>query len=106
MAAYAHAPANLTRMLIPALINARSRHRSPFPGQRYVAATTDMTGLYNRPSPWMPGNAAVDVLQAVRSIVWLDMGEPVGGGRLGRLAACRSSQAHTCAHYCGSEACV
>ncbi|KAG2432062.1 hypothetical protein HYH02_013130 [Chlamydomonas schloesseri] len=41
--------------------------------QRYVASTTDMTGLYNRPSPWVPGNAAVDVLQAVRSVVWLDM---------------------------------
>jgi hypothetical protein len=28
-------------------------------------------GLYNIPSPWTPGNAAVDVLHASRTLLWL-----------------------------------
>ena len=32
---------------------------------------TDMTELYNRPSPWSPANAALDILHASRSIIWL-----------------------------------
>jgi hypothetical protein len=30
-----------------------------------------MTELYNRPSPWSPANAALDILHASRSIIWL-----------------------------------
>ncbi|KAG2497055.1 hypothetical protein HYH03_005053 [Edaphochlamys debaryana] len=41
--------------------------------RKHVAVTSDFTGLYNRPNFWNPGSAAIDVLQAVRSIVWIDL---------------------------------
>jgi hypothetical protein len=41
-------------------------------GAGYVYASSDLTSMYNRPSVWSPANAAMDVLQATRSIVWLN----------------------------------
>ncbi len=41
-------------------------------GPGYVYAASDLTGMYNRPSPWSPANAAMDVTQATRSVVWLN----------------------------------
>jgi len=40
-------------------------------GSGYAFAQTDMTRLYNRPSIWTPANAALDVLHASRSALWL-----------------------------------
>jgi hypothetical protein len=37
----------------------------------YTYAYGDTTSLYNRPSFWTPANAALDILHASRSIVWL-----------------------------------
>lgn len=37
----------------------------------YDFLTTDLTPLYNRPSPWSPANAALDIIHASRSILWL-----------------------------------
>jgi hypothetical protein len=37
----------------------------------YTYAFGDTTSLYNRPSPWTPANAALDILHASRSILWL-----------------------------------
>jgi hypothetical protein len=37
----------------------------------YTYAFGDTTPLYNRPSPWTPANAALDILHASRSILWL-----------------------------------
>jgi hypothetical protein len=39
------------------------------PGYTYCFG--DTTELYDRPSPWSPANAALDILQANRSILWL-----------------------------------
>ena len=41
-------------------------------GPGYVYATSNLTPLYNRPSFWTPNNAANDVTQATRSILWLN----------------------------------
>jgi hypothetical protein len=41
-------------------------------GPGYVYAASDLTGMYDRPSPWSPSNAAMDVSQATRSLVWLN----------------------------------
>lgn len=40
-------------------------------GSNYVFTYGDLTPLYNRPSPYEPGNAALDILQANRSVLWL-----------------------------------
>lgn len=37
----------------------------------YTYAGGDTTPLYNKPSPWSPANAALDILHASRSLVWL-----------------------------------
>ena len=37
----------------------------------YTYTFSDTTNLYNRPSQWTPANAALDVLHASRSILWL-----------------------------------
>jgi hypothetical protein len=37
----------------------------------YTFAYGDTTNLYNRPSQWTPANAAMDILHASRSILWL-----------------------------------
>jgi len=41
-------------------------------GANYVYANTDMTKLYNRPNQWTPGDSAVNITQATRSILWLN----------------------------------
>jgi len=41
-------------------------------GPGYVFANSDLTNLFNRPSVWTPANAAVDITQANRSVVWLN----------------------------------
>jgi hypothetical protein len=40
-------------------------------GPDYVFTGGDLTPLYNRPSPWTPENAALDILHASRSLLWL-----------------------------------
>ena len=40
-------------------------------GPGYLFTSGDLTPLYNRPSPWTPDNAAMDILQANRSLLWL-----------------------------------
>jgi len=40
-------------------------------GTTYTYAFGDTTNLYNRPSFWTPANAALDILQASRSLLWL-----------------------------------
>jgi hypothetical protein len=40
-------------------------------GTNYLYTYGDMTLLYNRPSPYSPENAALDILQANRSLLWL-----------------------------------
>lgn len=40
-------------------------------GSNYVYAFGDLTPLYNRPSPYSPENACLDILQANRSLLWL-----------------------------------
>jgi hypothetical protein len=37
----------------------------------YTYTFGDTTNLYNKPSPWSPANAALDILHASRSILWL-----------------------------------
>jgi hypothetical protein len=37
----------------------------------YTYAFGDTTALYNRPSPWTPANAALNILHASRSVLWL-----------------------------------
>ena len=37
----------------------------------FVYATGDATNLYNRPNQWTPADNAIDIVFAVRSIVWL-----------------------------------
>ena len=41
-------------------------------GPGYVYAASNLTNLYNRPNFWTPAAAATDILQATRSIVWLN----------------------------------
>ena len=41
-------------------------------GAGYAFANTDMTNLYNRPDHYTPGNNAVDITQASRSVLWLN----------------------------------
>ncbi len=41
-------------------------------GNGYVYAASDLTQLYNRPEPFIPADAALDVTQANRSILWLN----------------------------------
>ncbi|MCX6951966.1 MAG: putative Ig domain-containing protein [Verrucomicrobia bacterium] len=41
-------------------------------GPGYAFAATDMTKLYNRPSPFTPENACLDIQHASRAILWLD----------------------------------
>jgi hypothetical protein len=48
-------------------------------GPGYIYANSDPTNMYNRPSPWSPVNAAMDVTQASRSLVWLN-NLPSSGG--------------------------
>ena len=40
-------------------------------GANYVFTCGDLTPLYNRPSVWTPANAALDILHASRSLLWL-----------------------------------
>jgi len=40
-------------------------------GAGYIFTYGDMTPLYNRPSPYTPDNACLDILQATRSLLWL-----------------------------------
>lgn len=40
-------------------------------GANYVFSYGDLTPLYNRPSPYTPANAALDILHASRSLLWL-----------------------------------
>jgi hypothetical protein len=37
----------------------------------YTYTFGDTTSLYNKPSPWTPANAALDILHASRSMLWL-----------------------------------
>ncbi len=41
-------------------------------GPGYVYANSNLTPLYNRPSVWTPANAATDITQATRSLLWLN----------------------------------
>jgi hypothetical protein len=41
-------------------------------GPGYVYANSDLTNLYNRPDFWSPPDAAINITQATRSIVWLN----------------------------------
>jgi len=41
-------------------------------GPGYVYATSDLTNLYNRPNTWSPLDSVSDVMQATRSILWLN----------------------------------
>ena len=41
-------------------------------GPGYVYASSNLTNLYNRPNVWSPADAANDITQATRSIVWLN----------------------------------
>src|SRR5208282_4433837 len=41
-------------------------------GSGYVYASSNLTNLFNRPDFWSPNDAATDVTQATRSIVWLN----------------------------------
>jgi hypothetical protein len=41
-------------------------------GPGYVYASSDLTNLYNRPNFWQPSLGAMDILQATRSILWLN----------------------------------
>jgi hypothetical protein len=41
-------------------------------GPGYVYATSNLTNLYNRPDFWSPPDAANDITQATRSILWLN----------------------------------
>ncbi|MGA2747502.1 MAG: hypothetical protein ABSG59_01905 [Verrucomicrobiota bacterium] len=40
-------------------------------GSNFVFTYGDLTTLYNRPSPYTPANAALDILHASRSLLWL-----------------------------------
>ena len=41
-------------------------------GPGYVYAASNLTNLYNRPDFWSPQDAAVDITQAWRSILWIN----------------------------------
>jgi len=41
-------------------------------GPGYVYATSNLTKLYNRPVQYSPNDAAMDITQATRSVVWLN----------------------------------
>ncbi len=41
-------------------------------GPGYVYATSDLTNLFNRLDIWSPNTGATDIIQATRSIVWLN----------------------------------
>jgi len=41
-------------------------------GPSYVYATSDLTNLFNRPDFWSPPDAAANITEANRSIVWLN----------------------------------
>lgn len=41
-------------------------------GANYAFAASDLTNLYNRPNIYSPNNAATDITQATRSILWLN----------------------------------
>jgi hypothetical protein len=41
-------------------------------GPGYAFATTDMTKLYNRPSPFTPSNALLDIQHASRDVLWVN----------------------------------
>jgi hypothetical protein len=41
-------------------------------GAGYVYAASDLTNLYNRPEPWIPADAILDISQATRNIFWLN----------------------------------
>jgi len=41
-------------------------------GAGYVYASSNLTNLYNRPDFWSPPDAAMDITQATRSILWLN----------------------------------
>jgi hypothetical protein len=41
-------------------------------GPGYVYAASNLTNLYNRPDFWSPSDAALDITQATRSILWLN----------------------------------
>lgn len=41
-------------------------------GTGYVYVASNLTNLYNRPNFWTPAAGATDILQAMRSIVWLN----------------------------------
>ena len=51
--------------------NAGDPHTLTSTGTDYVHATSDLTPLYNRPGDGSAGDAATDIVQATRSIVWL-----------------------------------
>ena len=40
-------------------------------GANFVFTYGDLTPLYNRPSPYTPANAAIDIQHASRSVLWL-----------------------------------
>jgi hypothetical protein len=41
-------------------------------GTGYVYAASNLTNLYNRPNFWSPQDAAIDITQATRSVLWLN----------------------------------
>jgi len=41
-------------------------------GPGYVYAASNLTNLFNRPDYWSPNDAAINIAQATRSIVWLN----------------------------------
>ena len=41
-------------------------------GTGYTYASSDLTPLYNRPDQWSTGDNATDIVQATRSVVWLN----------------------------------
>ncbi len=51
--------------------NAGDRTTVTGAGPDYIYATSDLTNLYNRPSPYSPSDNANNITQATRSIVWL-----------------------------------
>ena len=53
-------------------LNAGDPRTAASHGPGYVFGFGDLTPLYNRPSFWTPTNAALDVLHASRSLLWLE----------------------------------
>ncbi len=41
-------------------------------GPGYVYIASDLTNLYNHPNIWLPNSAPTDIVQATRSILWLN----------------------------------